>query len=256
MILNVILVVVMLAALVGMIVCNKQKSNPASQPIAMVLLLAVIACGGFFMYKMGIFGGNAGMDALRTNENKFYASQGFMAGQELKSLAAAGKTVIVVEPTTAETDERIVGLVDQYKAGVGNPAAEVVVEKLQVTMPAKPEEAPPFFEIMRAKDFDALFAKYPDAKVVISTIGLPSDAPKMKYWTAQKGPAFFLIGMPEMGGIGKLLTMGKLSGLISVGPKAKFNEDPAPENPAEAFAVRYVLINKNNVKEYAQIVGQ
>lgn len=251
------LVVLMLAALVGMIVCNKQKNNPMAQPIAFALLLVVIVCGGLLMWNMGVFGGN-NMDDLRNNENKFYVSQGFMAGQALKG-QVDGQTLLVIDPSNSPEDERYTGFIEQYRAGLGNPNAEVVIDTLDVVQPnSEPGMEIPLFELMKAKDYDALLAKYPDVKAVVTTIGLPRDAARMKYWTmaADKRPLLFLVGMSESRGLGSAIASGAVAGMITIGPKAVFNEDPAPSNPAEAFAVRYVLIDKNNVGEFKSMLGE
>ncbi len=252
------LIVVMLAALIGMMVCNKQKNNPVAQPIAFGLLLLVVVCGGVLMWKLGVFGSSGALDRLRANETKFFASQGFVVGQDLKG-KFEGKTVILVEPTTKADDPRIVALIEQYKAGLGNNSAEVVVVPITVDMPeSEPGSEPPLTEVMKAKDYDAFFAAQPDAKVVITLVGFPRDLQKMKFWTtaADKRPLLFLLGSIEGRGLAAAVKSDAIAGIVTIGSNARFTEEPAPSDPLEAFKVRYVLINKANVEENKGLLGE
>ncbi len=247
------LIVVMLAALIGMIVCNKKQDTVAvAKPVAMVLMLVVLVCGFFLLKEMNVFGSST--DSLRNNEAKFFASQGFVVGKFAKSDLGGGKVLLVAD-NGFQNDTRIPELVEAIKEGMGG--GEVVVDTVEVPG-GDPNMMEPLIERMKAKDFDALVAKYPDAKVVISMVGVPRDAARMKLFNSAmsgKGPALVLVGYSEMPGMATAIAKGAVAGVVTVSPKAVFDEKAAPKDPQEAFNVRYVLVNKNNIKEFASLFG-
>ena len=104
--------------------------------------------------------------------------------------------------------------------------------------------------IMKAKDFDALLEKHADCQVVVTSIGLPGDVNKMKFWrmAADKRPALFLLGLPSgrIDGLADQIKKGVVAGVVVSNPQAKYDV-PAPSDPAEAFAIRYILVDKSNV---------
>ena len=105
--------------------------------------------------------------------------------------------------------------------------------------------------MMKAKDFDALLEKHGDVQIVVNTIGLPNDLQKMKYWKADKAtrPALFLLGMPSgrIDGLAEAIAKGDIAGIVTSNPKAKYDVK-APSDPEEAFDIRYILVNKDNVE--------
>lgn len=248
---TVIYAILMLAALGGMIFCSKkQKTNPAMQPIAFVLLVVVCVAGFFLMKEMGVFGSSN--NSLLSNEMKFYASQGYKAGKVLSQNHAGKKLLIITDPGF-DTNENIKGLVDQVKAGFGSD--NVVVDT--IALPGNQGDSPmPLFMMMKAKDFDAVVEKYKDAQVIISTIGLPSDAGAMKFWKMKDRPALFLIGMPASGltGLPEALANGAISGIIISSPNAKYDVS-APSDMEKAFDIRYVVVDKSNFDQFKQYFG-
>ena len=247
------LVVVMLASLVGMIVCNKKQNvMPTAKIIAMVLMVVVVVCGVLLMKEMDVFGGST--DSLRANEAKFFTSQGYVVGKFIGSGIGAGKVLLVAE-NGYENDTRLPQLAEAIKEGMGG--GEVVMDT--IVLPTNdPNMIEPLMERMSAKDFDALVAKHSDAKVILSMVGVPRDAARMKLFKdamAGKGPALILVGYSEMPGMGTAIAKGAISAVVTVSPKAVFDEKPAPSDPQEAFNVRYVLVNKDNIQEYASLFG-
>lgn len=242
----------MFLALIGMMICSKkQKTNPAMQPIAFVLLIVVVVCGFFLMKDMGVFGG--GTEGLMQTEMAFYASQGTKAGKTLAATNAGKKALLVVDPGF-EKNETIQGLIKAFKEGFGGD-----VEVDTIALPAGQEDAPmPLFMMMKAKDFDGLLAKHPGVGVVVTTIGLPSDAPAMQLWRmpADKRPSVFMIGLPSgaMKGMDGMIQQGVISGVIISNPEAKYDVS-APSDPEEAFKIRYMLVDKNNVKDNAKYLA-
>ena len=95
--------------------------------------------------------------------------------------------------------------------------------------------------------------KNADAGIVVSTIGLPQDAPRMKFWktSADKRPMLFLIGTPsgQITGLAAAVAKGDIAGVVVSNPEAKYDV-AAPSDPNEAFDIRYVLVDKSNVEQY------
>jgi len=245
--------IVMVAALIGMIICSKkQKTNPGAQPIAIALLIVVIACGIFMLQKSGTFGGsNAGMIE---SENHFYASQGYMVGKFITKNIPGAK-VLVIENKEYKKSKREIAFLAALKDGMGNNNITAVA--LTLLNPPKrpkgmPEDMPmmPMMEMMTSKDFDATIAANSDKNVVVSVIGLPQNAGKMKLWKmpAATRPKLILIG-GGMGGaikMGPAIKKGMISALVTIGPKAKFDDEGAPSSYEDAFKKRYILIDKSN----------
>lgn len=237
----------MFLALAGMIVCSKkQKTNPAMQPVAFVLFIVVVAGAIMLLKEMEIFGNSN--SSLLSNELKFYSSQGYKVGKFFSQNNAGKKVLFVVEPELVNS-ENIKGLVDAFSAGYGSN--NVVIDT--VVLPGNQAEAPmPLYMMMKAKDFDALLEKHADVQIVVNTIGLPNDLQKMKYWKAGKEnrPALFLLGMPSgrIDGLADAIAKGDIAGVVTSNPQAKYDVK-APSNPEEAFDIRYILINKDNVEQ-------
>lgn len=237
----------MFLALAGMIVCSKkQKTNPAMQPIAFVLFIIVVAGAIMLLKEMEIFGNSN--SSLLSNELKFYSSQGYKVGKFFSQDNAGKKVLFVVEPELVNS-ENIKGLVEAFSEGYGSN--NVVIDT--VVLPGNQAEAPmPLYMMMKAKDFDALLDKHADVQIVVNTIGLPNDLQKMKYWKAKKEtrPALFLLGMPSgrIDGLAEAIAKGDIAGVVTSNPQAKYDVK-APGNPEEAFDIRYILINKDNVEQ-------
>jgi hypothetical protein len=105
----------------------------------------------------------------------------------------------------------------------------------------------PIEELMKAKDFDAALKKHKDAGIVLSLIGLPQDASRMASFKG-KAPLFFLMstGMGTGKFVSAQIQKGTIAGVIVPNPKADY-EAKAPSDPAKAFAIRFVLVTKENL---------
>ncbi|MDD5698439.1 MAG: hypothetical protein PHH77_07455 [Victivallaceae bacterium] len=248
--------IVMVAALIGMIICSKkQKTNPSAQPVAIALLIVVIISGIYMLYKNNIFGSsNASMIEA---ENHFYASQGYMVGKFIAKNIPAAK-VLVVENEDFQKSKREQGFIAALKEGLGNDNVNAVALEIlnKPKRPAgMPEDMPmmPVMEMMTSKDFDATLNANSSANVVVSVIGLPRNASEMRLWKMpeDKRPKLILIGGGMTGSIklAPAIQEGMVSAVIMISPTAKFDEEGAPSNYEDAFKKRYILIDKSNLKE-------
>lgn len=246
--------VVMVAALIGMIICSKkQKTNPGAQPVAIALLMVVIISGFYMLYKNNIFGSSNA--SMIESENHFYASQGYMVGKFI-SKNIPGASVLLVEDEDFEKNKREQAFIGALKEGMGSNSVNAVA--LQVlNKPERPKGMPedmpmmPMMEMMTSKDFDATISANSSNNVVISVIGLPRDASNMKLWKMPnaKRPKLILIG-GGMGGSIKLapaIQQGLISAVVVISPTAKFDEEGAPSKFEDAFLKRYILVDKDNL---------
>ena len=250
--------VVMFAALIGMIICSKkQKTNPGAQPIAIGLLIVVVISGIYMLSQQGIFGSsNAGMIEA---ENHFYASQGFTVGQFIKK-NIPNANVLVIENEDFEKSKREQAFLTALKEGMGSDKVKAVALEI-LNKPKRPKGMPedmtmmPMMELMTSKDFDATINNNKQCNVIVSVIGLPRDAGKMKLWRMKKDrPKLILIG-GGMGGsikLGPAIAKDMISAVVVISPKAKFDEEGAPSDYNEAFKKRYILVDKKNVKANAK----
>ncbi|MBQ7394586.1 MAG: hypothetical protein IJV89_09605 [Lentisphaeria bacterium] len=245
----VVYIALMVVALIGMIVCSKKQNTLAiAKPLSMVLLVVVAFCGVMVLKSQF----SDGMTSLRENENKFYVSQAFVVGDYVKGKLDAGKILIIADPSYT-VDQRMTEFVELMKKGSGG---EVVIST--VALPDTGEEmAEPVSERMRAKDFEKVIAENSDAKVVVSLIGLPRDLKNLKILNANKsgkGPALILLNA-DVPHLGQMIAAGMVTAAVTVSPKAVFNEEPAPSDEKAAFAVRYILVDKENIAENKGLFG-
>lgn len=240
-------IAVMVVGFIGMIVCSKkQKTNPAMQPVAILLCLLVLGAAGCLIVPQIMGTSNS---SIMESELAFLASRGHAAGAHLAKVAPGKKIVVVAEPNYDKSNQSK-ALIDMIKKGYGSE--NVVVEAL-VVPGATAENAMPIEELMKAKDFDAALNKHKDAGIVISLVGLPQNAARMAAFRASKPPVFFLLSTGM--GTGKFVTdqinKGVIAGVIVPNPKADY-EATAPSDPAKAFGIRFILVTKENLAAHKQ----
>ena len=243
-------VAVMAVGFIGMIVCSKkQKTNPAMQPVAILLCIVVLGAAGYLLW--GRIGGG-GAATIMKSDYAFLASRGYAAGTHLKQVAPGKKLIVITEPNALKSADPnsteptpTQNLIDMLKKGYGSE--DVAIEALMIPG-ASDENAEPIEERMRAKDFDAVLNKYKDAAVVVSLVGLPKDVARMAAFRAKQPPVFFLLstGMETGKFIVNQINKGNIAGVIVPNPKADY-EAKAPADPAKAFAIRFVLVTKSNL---------
>ncbi len=246
--------IVMILALIGMIACaKKQRTNPNAQPIAIALLIVVIACGVTIMFKTGSLGdGDAA--AIIENETRFACAKAEILGDHLKKKCAGEKTLIVAD-RDFEKNERTKRLIEALKKGLGTPDAEVCTIEIanKGNMPAEEEFMMPIEEMMTAKDFDKLIDSHSDCKLIVSMIGLPRDLAKMKLWhmSKDKRPNLALLNA-DTHALKGAIAKGLITAVVSYKPGITYTEESAPSDPQKAFDMRYLLITPENVEKVAK----
>ena len=244
---------VMILALIGMIACaKKQRTNPNAQPIAIGLLVIVIACGIAIMVMTNSFGGDD-TQTLIENETRYACAKSEVLGSYLKDKFPGEKVLVVAERDFA-TNKRTDRLIEALKTGLGSADVEVDTITLDTKgkMPPEEEMMMPIEEMMTAKDFDKLLEKHQDCKLVITMIGLPRDAANMKVWkmSKDKRPKIALLN-GDVGTMQQAIANGYIVGAVFYKPGVKYTEDPAPKEVQKAFDERYLLVNPDNIKKIA-----
>ena len=234
----------MVVGLVGMIICSKkQKTNPAMQPAAFGLFVVVVI--GAIMLLKGMFSGNS---EILEKEMAFAHSRGYVVGKYLKGVAADKKVLFVADPLYAESKTGS-ALIKGFKSGYGSD--NIVFDNVK---PAKMGEESSIEESMTPADMDALFAAHTDAGVIITTIGLPQNAKKMKYFNSKDAkPVLFLLSA-GLGGnkLNKYIESGVIAGGLTNNLKADYRA-PAAKTPEDTFKIRYILVDKSNIAAHASM---
>lgn len=211
--------------------------------------IMVFSGGALFWHRQ--FGGMS--DDLLQNEMAFYASQGFRVGEYLKDIEPKKQLLLLVDPDF-QRNENIKQLAYAMIEGYGSN--DIMLDTIE--LPSEYSEMPmPLYMSMTAEDFDKVIDRYPDAAVIISTIGLPSDLEKLKILKNEDGPKILLLGLPSgpIPGLADLIRSGKISAVVFSNPKARYDV-PAPKNRNEAFDIRYVLVTKDNLDEYRSLFAE
>lgn len=243
---------VMVASFVGMLMCaKKQRTNPRAQLYAIGLLIVVIACGGVIMVKTM---GSGDTQKLIANELAYAKATAIILGKNL-AIDYSGSKALIIADQNWEKNKRQKILIDGLKEGFGSG---ITVGAIDAPMPENAQQGPEgmpmmMMEMMTAADFDAVIAKHPDCNLIVSLIGLPRDVGNMALWQQEEEnrPKMALL-FGEIYDKVNEIAAGALVACVSYRPGVKFSEEPAPEDPQEAFDKRYILITPKNVQEVAE----
>ena len=102
-----------------------------------------------------------------------------------------------------------------------------------------------------ANRITAILQSCPDAKILLNLIGLPEDSRRLKFWNGSDHPAMVLINFQSgvVNNLPSLIQKGQITGIVIPSRDAKYDV-PVPGDPLEAFKIRFVLVDKDNVNEY------
>jgi hypothetical protein len=249
---------VMFLAFVGMIYCaRKQKIYANAQSMAVKLFIVVLACGITILTLT--FASNE-TARLIANEMKFARAASFVMGEELAK-KYPNATALVVVDEYYEKSKRQKEMVEGLKEGINGKINIAAIDYVKVPPPegmTNPEEIEmmPMMERMRAEHFDELIKEHKDCNLVISLVGLPYDVGEMEIWRMDESdrPKMALL-FADVHNLGRAIWAGYLTAL-TYRPGVKFTEDPAPDDPREAYKKRYVILTKDNVKDFRELFAQ
>ncbi|MBN1863846.1 MAG: hypothetical protein JW808_02985 [Victivallales bacterium] len=259
MIYNIVIGLVMVACFVGMIICaKKQHTNSLAKPLAIVLLLVVVACTVLILVKNL---GSGDTKKLIENEMKFAKASTYVLGKKIAEVKPGANVLIIVEDDMA-VNPRQATLIDGFKEGFGSSITNITIKSPQVQKPkGAPEEfAMPMMELMTTEHFNKLLDQNRSCNLVITMIGLPYDMAKLNIWQQferdpKKTPNLCLMNT-EISMMYPAIKGGLVLAAVTYNPDARYTEDPAPTDPQQAFDMRYLLITTENVDEIAEKFGE
>jgi len=253
---GIIALVVMVLSLIGMIVCaKKQDAVSIAKPAAVGLMALVVICAVVILMKTGVLG-DQGTQKIIQNEFTYTKSSYFTLGKYIAEKIPGAKILLVVDKQR-QNDTRSPALLESFKLGLAGKATIAATETPAIAWPEgrpqpRPEEMDmiPLQEVMTAESFNDLIAKYSDANLIVSFIGLPNDIENMTVWTMEpeKRPKIALIN-GAYHNLKTAIQSGIVAAVIAVNPTAKFTDEAAPVDVKAAFDKRYILITPDNIEK-------
>lgn len=256
MFLNILLVLLMVAALVGMLICGKgRQSRPALQLIALLLLVLVIVSGGMFMCRLGalsVLGVQDDSDLHLQFEQKLREAQGYVLGNYIKNSFPDRKNVLLISRNSFHAFNAALGT-QLNAAGISGLRTELLSES-----PASPADdkllTPGVEQRAEGSAIDAAIARHSNVEVVI-LVGVASSGDsvtRLKVYQQNEAvrPKIIVVGL---NGLNEWFARQIENGVISAVVLPDFTkpfryEGALPENPVEIFNDHYVLITPANLK--------
>ena len=233
----------MVVGLLGLIFCaKKQRVNPAMQSVAYIFAIIMFAGLGMSLYEQ--MGGDTVGDI--ENERLFVYSRSAAAGKCMKADHAGKQVLFIANPGWDKDEirkEQVEKQVEAFKAAYGS--GDVTIDSIPI--PANfDEENSSLEELMTVKEFDELLKKHPDAKVIVSDVGLPEKSERL--FTKKDAPVLFLLSQGNISGkaLVRLFKSGKVAGMVGYKNKADYEVKADEDDLIKSFEVRYILIDKNN----------
>ena len=251
--LNLLLTAIMIAALCGMVVCNRrQRKSTHYQLAALVLLVVVIASGGLFMCRidaLAMLGLDSPENEQAEHENKLYAAQGYVVANFVHNSVAKTSAVLLVTSDGGSAFNRTL-LEKLRESGISKVFMEVL------TVPnSDPMVNPTGDRLAESRAIDAAIAKHPEAKAVILSGISPSGDSLRNLSIYQKSyssrPKIIVIGVSNLSNwVYGQLEKGLFEALVVTDLTKIIDHSELPENLLEVFNSRYVLITKDNYKRH------
>ncbi len=259
---NIFLGLIMVAALVGMVLCaKKQSTNSNAKPAAIGLCVVVVVCAIFLIVPKG-----GGASSHLSSEVVFLKSSAYILGQKLAELTPGAKVLYLVNMR----DKNNAGqnaMIEGFKEGSGSAITDIKVvaihqpKKLKTSTKKSPSDEMremaemEAMELFTAKDFNAILAKNRDYNLIVTTIGLPSNLEDMSIWSLfEKNPKVcpkLVLLNGSTPNMGFLLEAGLIKAVVCSKPQADYNQ-LASSNMQESFDTRYLLATKGNIKQMTQ----
>ena len=222
----------MVLVLIGMLIVKKtMAASPMLQPILFLCVALELGLVIFVFYKQLFSDGSSG--ALENAMRKDYA-KGAVAGEFLKS-KAGGKKLLIVHTAGVKNDKMRTALNNALKETYGS---------LEIDETKDNSSEGDVIPIV-AKDVNEVLARHKDADVIAFMGVFPEDFGQLK--PGNPKAVFFLFdsGNADIAKIKKLIESDKVIGVIQPlkGSKVKYS-DPVEKKETEAFAKRYILIDK------------
>lgn len=232
-------------------------------PRALQILVAVIALGviGWFGFKLFNTPEQAGQ--RRALDLRELAMR--QLGEALNSSHPDAPALILGNPFTQRPNQPAHVLafeadaVRGFKQGFAGKlemdwpelSAEALSNPGAIALP--PQTRTPLSYLCAPKAWDAVLAKHPGAKIVVSLIGVPADLANHEFWQRTQGVSLALL-LPDLELIGNLeairtaFAQGKIAAVLLNKPSAPPESAAPAEDAAAEFARRFLLVTPTNLE--------
>ena len=246
-IINILLAIVMIGGLIGMLVCQKkQRTNPQLKSVALLLFVAVVVCGGFFLHTTGMlrqWGLDFGFNEQVLNADAaIFGSQAAVIADTLRENHLLPEKILLIYSDGFETTAEFAEFKNQLLAAGVHETDLVCVPAFEVPEGSLPPR-------LTAQMLEKAAAGNKECKVVISVAGSPSfDAMQLSCFKRRSDRAqqwIFLEPLPNA----DLLQQGLQNGNVLAA--CGFNRSPAgetgslPTEQEDIFKLRYMLHSRD-----------
>ena len=244
----------MIAALLGMVFCNRRHHKDMRfQVVALVLLTIVIACGGLFMCRLDT---STLLGVKTDNENseldsKLRAAQGFVVASYIRTMCGSNGKVLLISPaSTIQLNQSL--LSEFHNAGLGR----LIHEKITFpdNTPGDKLINPIADRAAETSSIDNAIDRHRDASAVVIAGIAPSGASlqKLRVYSipADRRPRLIILGLNNLTDwCAKMIRDGYFDAVSAADPARNLPEaNKIPDNPVALFDCCYILITKDNLK--------
>ncbi len=257
--------VMVVAAAVMIFGLVKQKQGMAwGKPLATLAAVIALICA---LSHIVTSGGPSTKSVMKT-QMRYVEVSTEKLGKYLADKYPGTKAVVIVSPMAKLNQANNDALMAGLKRGLDGKVtivAEISPEPPKMpTMPGGPQgkSMPPGSEMMMMgpiefwltpEKFDAMLEPHlKGADLVITTIGLPMDVGKLKFWQVKPQPPKMVIASGNISNLAEAIKAGFVAAAVTFNPKATYDNQKPPSNLDEAFAKRYLLVTPETVEQTAK----
>lgn len=256
------IVVMILAAIVMVWGLAKQKAGVEwGKPVATLGAIVALICALAQMFS----GGGSSPKKIMESQLEFTKISTVKMGSYLADKYPGAKAVVLTAPAPSVEangkDQATEAMLEGLKQGLKGKIDIVEVVSIQPDMPKGMTPGDPkameFLAIpleawFTAEKFDGVVQGHVVGKadMVISLAGLPAEVAKMKFWNLNPRPKLAL-GSGNIFELQKAIEAGAVSVAITANPKADYEKLSPPSDVEKAFALRFLLVTPENVKQVA-----
>lgn len=248
---NLLLMALMIAALIGMVFCNRQQRKSTKfQLLALSLLVIVIASGGIFMCRLGtpaVLGLNEADDPAGENDKKLRAAQGYVVTNFIRNKFPDKKQILLIMPEAVS--HRSVTFIDELRNGnPGNLRIEAVRQNTgdKLITPAADNRS-------ETRSINAAIARHSDAEIII-LYGLAPSGDSIRYLDIYEQPfnkraKIIVLGLANLNDwAARQLREGFFEAMVITDlTRVSRSKEKLPDNLVEVFDSRYVLVTRDNL---------
>jgi hypothetical protein len=258
-----VLIVIMVASAAIMVFgLVKQKQGMAwGKPLATLAAVIALVCA---LSHIVTSGGPSQKSVMKT-QMRYVEVSTEKLGQYLAEKYPGKKALLIVSPMAKINQANADALTSGLKRGLDGKitiVAEVSPEPPKMpNMPAGPQgkSMPPGAEMMMMgpiefwltpEKFDAMLEPHlKNVDLVITTIGLPMEVGKLKFWQVKPQPPKMVIASGNISNLAEAIKAGYVAAAVTFNPKATYDNQKPPSNLDDAFSKRYLLVTPENVEQ-------